>query len=378
MDATRVQETKPLAPTRWKRDLQQRLLAWFGEHARDLPWRGTRGLYAIWISEIMLQQTQVVTVIDYFQRFLRRLPTVGELAAAEEEEVLRLWEGLGYYRRARQLHAAAKRIVADHGGAFPETFDDVLALPGIGRYTAGAILSIGRDARLPILEANTIRVLSRLLAYEGDVYNNAGQKVLWQFAAELLPQQHVGHFNQALMELGATLCTPRAPSCLLCPVSGLCPTRKAGLQAKIPAPKQKTKYEEVTEAAAVIRNRSSQVLVRRCLPGERWAGLWDFPRLPFKEEVAFAAGLQQLTGVAIQLGERFTTLKHGVTRYRITLHGYHANVAASRTKLDAKLFRWLSQAELATLPLSVTGRKLANMLGKTPPTRTAKQRGAIQ
>src|SRR5690606_35944840 len=159
----------------------------------------------------------------------------------------------------------------------PDTFDEVVALPGIGRYTAGAILSIGRDTRLPILEANTIRVLSRLLAYEGDVYAGSGQKVLWQFAEELLPSREVGHFNQALMELGALVCTPREPACLLCPLHTLCPTHKTGRTASIPSPKQKTKYEDLTEAAIVVRSRSGKILVRRCLPGERWAGLWDFP-----------------------------------------------------------------------------------------------------
>lgn len=363
MDVAAIEST-PLAPTRWKRSLQQRLLAWFGETARDLPWRKTRDLYAIWISEIMLQQTQVVTVVGYFQRFLARFPTVQSLAEADEQEVLGLWEGLGYYRRARQLHAAAKRIVDEHAGQYPEQFEQVLALPGIGRYTAGAILSIGRDARLPILEANTVRVLSRLLAYEGDVYASAGQKTLWQFAEELLPEHDIGLFNQALMELGATLCTPREPSCLLCPVSSLCPTRKAGLQAKIPSPKQKMKYEEVTEAAVVVRSRRGEVLVRRCQPGERWAGLWDFPRVPFVDAVALTTAIGALIGLKIKLGERFTTLKHGVTRFRITLHAYHATTSIKRATTESDDLRWLPIAELATLPLSVTGRKLANLLAE--------------
>lgn len=358
----------PLAPARWRRDLQRRMLAWFGEHARDLPWRRTRDLYAIWISEIMLQQTQVVTVIGYFERFLARFPTVVELAAADEHEVLRLWEGLGYYRRARQLHAAAKHIVEHHAGKFPETFDEVFALPGIGRYTAGAILSIGRDEPLPILEANTIRVLSRLLAYRGDVYAKAGQDTLWQFAEEILPTERIGLFNQSLMELGASLCTPRDPSCLLCPVSSLCPTNKAGLQAQIPSPKQKMQYEEVTEAAVVLRNRAGEVLVRRCQPGERWAGLWDFPRTTFTNVKQLTSAVQQLTNVRFQLGESMTTLKHGVTRFRITLLVYSAKYTAGRLVDDPEQIRWLPSEELSALPLSVTGRKIADLLRK--PART--------
>lgn len=351
---------KKLAPAAWKRSLQQRMLAWFGEHARELPWRGTRDLYAIWLSEIMLQQTQVITVIAYFQRFLERFPTVSDLAAADEQEVLRLWEGLGYYRRARQLHAAAKQVVAQHGGQFPETFAEVLALPGIGRYTAGAILSIGRDLPLPILEANTIRVLSRLLAYTDDVYSTQGQKTLWQFAEEILPAGQIGHFNQSLMELGALVCTPRDPACLVCPVASLCPTRKQGWQAKIPAPKKKTQYEEVTEAAVVIRRKDGRVLVRRCQPGERWAGLWDFPRVSAGKNSEIAAAVHSLAGVHPELGERFATLKHGVTRYRITLDVYNATCASpGKASADAQ---WTTIESLAALPLSVTGRKIWQLL----------------
>src|SRR5205823_5405848 len=178
--------------------------------ARDLPWRRTRDLYAIWISEIMLQQTQVATVIPYFERFFTRFPDVAALAAADEHDVLQLWEGLGYYRRARQLHAAAKQIMAEHRGQFPISYDDVRLLPGIGRYTAGAILSIGLDQRLPILEANSVRVLSRLTAYRGDVNSVAGRQKLWEVAESILPQRDCGTFNQAVMELGSEICTPRS------------------------------------------------------------------------------------------------------------------------------------------------------------------------
>src|SRR5688572_10138399 len=247
----------------WRRSLARRMLAWFKKHARDLPWRRTRDLYAIWLSEIMLQQTQVGTVIPYWERFLARFPDVASLAAAEEREVLRLWEGLGYYRRARQLHAAAGRIALEHQGKFPTSYEAVRSLPGIGRYTAGAILSIGRDQRLPILEANTVRVLSRLTAFRGDTASTTGQRFLWSVAERILPRKQAGTFNQALMELGSEICTPRAPACERCPVAKLCPTFALGLQAIIPAPKRRTQYEEVTEAAVVI-SRGSKVLVRQC------------------------------------------------------------------------------------------------------------------
>jgi A/G-specific adenine glycosylase len=234
-------------------------------------------------------------------------------------------------------------------------------LPGIGRYTAGAILSIGRDARLPILEANTIRVLSRLLAYEGDVYSSAGQQTLWQFAAELLPQADIGFFNQSLMELGATVCTPREPACLLCPVQSLCPTRKAGLQAKIPAPKKKTQYEEVHEAAVVLRRRDGAVFVRRCPPGERWAGLWDFPRVAAQKPRDIIAAVESLIQVRCELGECITTLKHGVTRFRITLDVYSGRLGKQRLATGEDR-QWIAIARLDDLPLSVTGRKIARLL----------------
>src|SRR5262245_2587154 len=235
-------------PTR-RTALVKNLLAWFQRNARDLPWRRTRDLYAIWISEIMLQQTQVATVIPYWQRLLARFPDVASLAAADEHEVLRLWEGLGYYRRARQLHAAAKQIANEHNGRFPQEFAAVRGLPGIGRYTAGAILSIGLDQRLPILEANSIRVLSRVTAYRGEVATTAGQRHLWSVAESILPRQRCGTFNQALMELGSEICAPRAPQCDQCPVVELCGAHAKRLVDRIPTPPRPTKYEDVTEVA---------------------------------------------------------------------------------------------------------------------------------
>jgi A/G-specific adenine glycosylase len=360
-----------------KRSLQQRLLAWFAAEARSLPWRGTRDLYQIWVSEIMLQQTQVATVIGYFERFLARFPDVQLLAAADEHDVLRLWEGLGYYRRARQLHAAAKVVVEKHDGLFPESFDEVLALPGIGRYTAGAILSIGRDARLPIVEANTIRVLSRLTAFRGDTESSAGQKFLWRTAEELLPEKACGSFNQALMELGATICTPRSPSCLLCPVSGLCPTRKAGLQNEIPAAKKAKNFEEVAEAAVVLRRRDGRILLRQHAHGERWAGLWGFPRFELSAAKPSIAELRdkvkRLTGHQPSGLQQIALLKHGVTRFRITLHvveGAIERVNPRALPSDTQ-FEWVEPHDLAERALSTTGRKIARLIAE-PISQTAR------
>jgi A/G-specific adenine glycosylase len=322
----------------------------------------------------MLQQTQVATVVGYFTRFVSKFPDVQSLAAADEHDVLKLWEGLGYYRRARQLHAAAQQIVAQHSGAFPESFDEVLALPGIGRYTAGAILSIGRDAKLPILEANTIRVLSRLAAFRGETTSPQGQRFLWQAAEDLLPDQSSGNFNQALMELGATICTPRSPACLLCPVAELCPTRKAGLQEQIPAPKKPKRFEEVAEAAVVLRRRDGRVLLRRHQPGERWAGLWGFPRFALAGKKPRSAELkeqlQRLTGQQTPAFARLAVIKHGVTRFRITLHVLQGEVLKVRSAALPKEteFAWVKPGDLSQRALSTTGRKIARLLTATSQT----------
>lgn len=316
----------------------------------------------------MLQQTQVATVEPYFERFLAAMPTVHDLAAADEQDVLRLWEGLGYYRRARQLHLAAKVIAQEHGGVFPTEPDAVRALPGIGRYTAGAILSIAFDARQPILEANTIRLFSRLLAFEGDPAKAAGQQILWQAAEEVLPQRETGTFNQALMDLGSRVCTPRNPDCQHCPVAMLCAARAQGLQEKIPGRVKRLKFEDALEAAVVIEHRG-QVLLRRCSEGERWAGLWDFPRFAIEasEEQPRAAQLvrkvQELTGVVIEPLDQLTTLRHGVTRFRITLECHRARYISGPQKPAAEL-QWVKPSELAHYPLSTTGRKLSRLLSK--------------
>lgn len=350
-----------------RRSFRGRLLRWFGRHARDLPWRRTRDPYAVWLSEIMLQQTQVATVRGYFERFLDRFPTVADLAAADEQEVLRLWEGLGYYRRARQLHKAAGIVVAEHGGRFPRDMDAVRRLPGIGRYTAGAVLSIAFDARVPILEANTQRLLSRLAAYRADPASGEGQRLLWQLAEVLLPRKQAGQFNQAMMELGGGVCTPRAPRCPECPVATLCETRRLGLQAEIPRPKVRTAPTPLREAAVLLRRRG-RVLLVRCPEGGRWAGLWDFPRVGLEADTPTARRrelvekVRGLTGVAIEPGDLLHTLRHGVTRYRITLECYDARCLRPGSAPDGVELKWLRPEQLAHYPLSTTGRKLARWI----------------
>lgn len=354
----------------WKLSFQRRLLTWYRRHRRELPWRDNADPYRVWLSEIMLQQTQVATVIAYFERFVAAFPTVKELAAAEEQQVLRLWEGLGYYRRARQLHLAAQQIVELHGGCFPREIHDVRALPGIGRYTAGAITSIAFGARQPILEANTIRLFSRLVAYREDVSKAAGQKKLWEVAETILPKKHVGDFNQALMELGAKVCTPRNPGCDVCPVAELCAAKQAGLQAEIPLLRKPVKFEEVHEAAVVVRRRG-KVLLCQYQPGGRWAGLWDFPRFSLVKrkgaarDAELVAKVADMTGVTISPTGQIAMLKHGVTRFRITLHCHGADFVSSRkTTANLPPMQWLSLQDLPGVPLNTTGRKLSELIGQ--------------
>jgi len=362
-----IEETLPFDAV-WLRTFRRKLRAWYDAHARDLPWRGTRDPYAVWLSEVMLQQTQVETVKPYFQRFLAALPTIQALANADEQQVLRLWEGLGYYRRARQFHQAARQVIADHDGRFPTDFQSVQRLPGIGRYTAGAILSIALDQRQPILEANTVRVFSRLLAYDGQTTSSAGQKLLWAVAEAVLPARDVGRFNQALMELGSEVCRGTSPACDLCPAAGLCRAQLRGLQSEIPRPKPRIQFESVSEAAVLVRRRG-RVLLIQWPEGRRWAGLWDFPRFALQVEKtdeiprAIVDNVRRLTGVIVALGEHRKTLRHGVTRFRITLDCYEADYLTEGGGGAENLpKKWVRPADLEHYPLSSTGRKLAGLV----------------
>jgi A/G-specific adenine glycosylase len=356
----------PAFDSKRKQSFRRRLLAWFAKHKRDLPWRHSINPYRIWVSEVMLQQTNVKMAKPFFERFLKTFPTVDKLAEADESQVLRLWEGLGYYRRARGMHAAAKQVVADYGGQFPRDVVSLQSLPGIGRYTAGAIASMAYGERAPILETNTVRLFARLLAYPDDPTKSVGQKLLWDMAKQVLPRTNIAHFNQALMELGSLVCTPTSPKCGECPVSPLCGAFQTGLQNEIPKAAAKTKFTAVREAAVIVK-KNGHVLIRQCGVNERWAGLWDFPRFEITSEGPLFVREELLnkthaqTGIAIKPGNLLTTIKHGVTRFRITLDCYGAQYASGRVSAD-KQIRWIRPVELRELPLSATGRKLANLV----------------
>jgi A/G-specific adenine glycosylase len=348
-----------------KTKFRRALLRWFDANQRDLPWRENRTPYRIWVSEIMLQQTQVTTVISYYQRFMKRFPTVTKLANADQSEILKLWEGLGYYRRARQLHAAAQMVTEHHDGNFPMDFESVIALPGIGRYTAGAILSISLDQPHPILEGNTVRLFARLMKLQQDPKSTASQKELWSFSDSLLPKKRAGDFNQALMELGSEICKPTSPNCPECPVIRFCPTFAGSLQDQIPVSSKKMKYEDLHEAVILISRAQSKThgnkyLIRLCGDDERWTGLWDFPRFEVtKNSSELASKVKQLSNLDVKVGPRQVRLKHAVTKYRITLDVHPCVELSGRLskKKDATL-RWASLRELQSLPMSTTGRKI--------------------
>ncbi len=343
-------------------EVARALLDWYARAKRDLPWRRSRDPYRVWVSEIMLQQTQVERVKDFYVRFLDRFPTVAVLAAAAEHDVLRLWEGLGYYRRARQLHAAAKKIVAEHGGEFPRDIAGLRSLPGIGRYTAGAIASIAFDLPEPIVEANSRRVIARLAAYGKRLDGPRGDEPIWEIATTLVPKKHPGRFNQALMDLGSLVCLPERPLCQTCPLADQCEARRTNRVAGIPMKAARRAVEEIHETAVVVW-RAGRVLVVQCGPGEWWEGLWDFPRVPCAAR-AVRRGIDRsevLSGFACGATSRLGTITHTVTHHRITLDVVACE--AGRTGRAAGGRRWVTARGLESLAMTAPGRRIATLIG---------------
>ncbi len=371
----------------WMRTFRRRLIAWYARNRRALPWRGARDPYAVWVSEIMLQQTTTQTVRGYYGRFLERFPTIAALAAADLGEVHRLWEGLGYYRRAAQMHRAAREIVERYGGVFPREYEAVLGLPGIGRYTAGAILSIAWDLRLPILEANTIRLYARLLGYSGDTVSREGQRLLWAFAEQVLPSKgKIGEFNQAMMDLGSQVCTPSNPACSGCPAFGLCAAAAEGLQGSIPPPGKKTVSENREEIAVLIRRRG-RFFLQRQPAGARWAGLWDFPKIVSPQRDAgtnrlpvdaIARSLSLSVGFPIAIGKELLTHRHTVTRFRIVLRLFEGRLSGGRERRETfddpptgnatcvKESGWFSPYDIERLALNSPARKIRAQIPRRP------------
>ena len=351
---------------------RKKLLAWFGEFQRDLPWRRTKDPYRIWLSEIMLQQTRVAAVIPYYERFLERFPDVSALAEAPEEEVLRLWAGLGYYSRARNLQKAARQIVAAHDSQFPDASEQALALPGIGAYTAAAILSIAYGKKLAVLDGNVARVIARLGAIHGDLRSGARWQSLQKTANVILAPRAPGDWNQAMMELGATLCTPRSPQCLLCPVGEFCQARKLGLTDVIPQKRIKRVPEAITLAALVLVDPQCSTLLlppptlgkKSALPDEVAALLsrmWHFPTIQVQRDAA--SELREFVSRTIFSSRKFPgklqtlpKVRHAVTYRQITLLPFRLNVAKLPRAPRAKL---LPLSDLSAVPVSNLTRKVA-------------------
>ncbi len=350
--------------------LRRKLLAWFDRHHRPLPWRADRDPYRVWVSEVMLQQTTVAAVVPYFARFLALFPTVEALAAADEQDVLRAWEGLGYYRRARHLHAAAKALVAAHGGTLPDDPAVWAGLPGVGRYILGAVLSQAFGRKLPIVEANSLRVLARLFGHPADPRAGEGKAWVWRAAEAVLPDDRVGDFNQSLMELGALVCTPAAPKCGACPLASACVAKRDGLQDVIPPKKAAPVITEVQEVGVVVRDGAEKVLLVRRPATARWANMWEVPhaeRLPGEDASTAAVRVaKDFAGLDVTPGPELLTVEHGVTRWAITLVVLEAALAAGAF---ASPFyaegRWVEPADLGGYPVSSAQRKLMTELTRT-------------
>lgn len=337
------------------------LLARYRATARDLPWRRTGDPYHVWLSEIMLQQTQVATVVPYYARFLAAFPTVHDLAAAPLDRVLKLWEGLGYYRRARHLHHAAQVIVAEHGGQLPRELSTLQKLPGVGRYTAGAIASIAFGAAVPTVDGNIKRVLTRLFCIDADVTASATPDELWRLAALLLARRAAGDFNQALMELGARVCTPTGPACETCPVARWCAARAAGMQAQLPRRATKRAVPRITAAAAIVEDCGRYLLVQRPAEG-LLAGLWGWPQVELENgndpPSALRAALLARWGVQAELEGVAAAVTHIFTHRHLTLAVFvgHAR-RPSRLRAKAPPHAWVTATELATYALATVDHK---------------------
>jgi A/G-specific adenine glycosylase len=342
----------------------ERLLAWFDDHGRhDLPWQHPRDAYRVWLSEIMLQQTQVATVIPYFERFLQRFPDVQVLAAATIDDVLALWAGLGYYARARNLHRCAQAVVADHGGRFPRDLETMMSLPGIGRSTAGAILTQAYGERHPILDGNVRRVLARHGAVAGWPGQPKVQQQLWDLSERLLPQARLADYTQAIMDLGATLCTARTPQCLICPVAEDCRARIAGEIARYPGAKPKKDRPARAARLLLIRNDAGALLLERRPPVGIWGSLWSPPVLDDSvadDERSWCEqrGLQPLSAQATHL----PPVAHAFTHYDLTLHPLDLQVRETGALQEPDRWRWVTILESKSLGLPAPIRKLLDRL----------------
>ncbi len=343
--------------------LNRSLLSWYSRHRRVLPWRETKDPYRIWISEIMLQQTRVDTVIPYYRRFLKAFPDVFALSRATLQEVLKVWENLGYYSRARNIFAASLVIVHQFDGRIPDTAETIKTLPGIGNYTAGAILSIAFNKAVPAVDGNVRRILCRVFAIRKPMDNPEEQKKLFDLAASIIPARNPGDFNQALMDLGATICRAKKPACDACPLSSICRARLGDLQNILPVPRKTSAIPRRIAGAAVIRNSRGLLLVVQRPATGLLASLWKLPGSFFKDGANMKNALRRMvkeeSGLVIRAGEQLASVDHIYTHFRATLHAFECRIMKGEPKaLSCQNWRWASPADLRKLPMSKIDRMI--------------------
>jgi A/G-specific adenine glycosylase len=350
------------------RSLRRALLTWYDRAKRDLPWRRRAGDgYAQWLAEMMLQQTQVATVIPYYQKFMKRFPTIADLAVADQADVLHLWAGLGYYARARNLHAAAQRVVDAYGAIVPDDVDELLTLPGVGRYTAGAIASIAYDVPAPIVDGNVTRVLARLLAIEQDVGDPQTQAQIWETSKRLLPKKRCGDFNQALMELGATICAPKQPRCLLCPWAKQCQAHRRGLESTLPIKRRRTAVKAIHISVAAVEKNGRYYWRQRPQTG-LWAAMWELPNIETSPRAKPQAQTKNLEA-ELGLTELMQWRPVGRTDHQLTHRKIHFTIMRARLangqsiNANGQNNRWLSLSDAPKrLPISTAQQKILKLL----------------
>lgn len=344
------------------KSIRRHLLTWFDLNARDLPWRHTTDPYAVWLSEIMLQQTQVETVKAYYVRFLKRLPTVTDFAKAPLDTILKLWEGLGYYSRARNAHKAAKQVVTDFGGEFPKTVDGLQQLSGIGRYTAGAIASIAFGVRAPLVDGNVIRILCRIFCLYGNPSTSAMQKQLWALASDLVPAKRPGDFNEAMMELGATVCHRQSPNCEACPLNRVCLAYQQGVQAQLPERVKRKARPKYQVAVGVIYKRGRILIDKRPAEG-LLGGLWEFPGGKKKSGESFEQALKREVreelDIEIQVKQKLVEVDHAYTHFEVQLHVYTCEFVSGEPKcLACTDIKWVFPSQLGCYAFPTANRKI--------------------
>jgi A/G-specific adenine glycosylase len=351
--------------------IRPRLIEWYRHNRRDLPWRGESSPYRIWVSEVMLQQTQVTTVIPYYPRFLARFPTLTDLAEASLEEVLKAWEGLGYYARARNLHQAATEIMEKYVGRFPENYAELRRLSGFGDYTAGAVASIAFGEAVPAIDGNVKRVLARMFAIEEDIRRGPAARQLKEIATALVDPDNPGDWTQALIELGATICVPQSPKCSLCPLNALCQGHLRGIEQHLPFKPTKKELSHYDVTAAVIRQDDKVLITQRPLEG-MLGGLWEFPGGKQEAGETLAECLQremkEELGLEIEVGQPIITIKHSYTHFKITLHAFYCQLLNGQPQaLGVADWRWVTLNEIDTLPFPRTDLKIIEALKNKKP-----------